>query len=198
VSFASTNGAVMGRKETQSRNRRSLRLKGYDYRLAEGYFATICVKGGECLLGNVVEGEMVLSDLGRIVAEEWDATGNLREYVQLDAFVLMPNHLHGIIWLINETAVGATRASPLRAQHDQPRGPTSASLGAVIGGFKSASTRRINREKGTVGEVFWQRNYWERIIRNERELEAIRRYIWNNPANWKKDRLYVGGWRGTI
>lgn len=140
-------------------------------------------------MGDVVEGEMVLNDFGWIVDEEWSNTGELRKPVALDVYRVMPNHFHGIVWLTNEPEKQARQASPL----PKPlKGPEPGSLGAVVGGVKSASTRRINQERGTAGVVFWQRNYWERIIRNERELEAIRRYIWNNPANWRRDQLHPG------
>lgn len=96
----------------------------------------------------------------------------------------MPNHIHGIVWIVadDNDIAGATGRSPL-----PPRGPTPKSLGSFIAGYKSAVTKRINEIRGTPGNPLWQRNYYERIIRNERELDAIRRYIWDNPAHWAED-----------
>ncbi len=96
----------------------------------------------------------------------------------------MPNHIHGIIFII----VGATHASPLQRENTPLRGPTSGSLGAIVGSFKSAVTKRINQMRGTPGARVWQRNYYEHIIRNERALNAIRRYIAENPLRWHLDR----------
>ena len=128
--------------------------------------------------------------------------GELRTHVQLDAFVVMPNHVHGIVWI--EPAVGARLASPLRpdgerfrethrelvvSQHVQPQqrgsGVQSGSLGAIVGGFKSAVSKRAREQLGDV--KVWQRNYHDRVIRNEAELHAIREYITYNPLNWSRD-----------
>ncbi len=188
--------------------RRSIRLKGYDYRLAGGYFVTICVRKHLCLLGDIVQGKLELTYLGRIVDEEWQKISKIREHVELDVYIVMPNHFHGIVWLTNEPELMERRTSadipltgdersrqalPLPTAGLKPntlKGAQAGSLGAVIGGFKSATTRRVNMEMGVTGKSFWQRNYWDRILRNKRELEAIRRYIWNNPANWLEDDLH--------
>jgi REP element-mobilizing transposase RayT len=188
--------------------RRSIRFKGYDYRLAGGYFVTICVRNGECILGEIVDDEMVLNSFGQIVDGEWRKGEEIREHVLLDVYQVMPNHFHGIVFLLNElepdprqtehSSVWAKHASPLR-NVDLELGPfmglKPGSLSAVIRGFKSASTRRVNKLRGISGVSIWQRNFWERIIRNERELEAIRRYILANPVNWRKDDLYPGSSR---
>jgi len=187
--------------------RRSIRLRGYDYRLAGGYFVTICVMNGKCDLGDIVEDEMELNSFGQIVDEEWRRLERIRQHVLLDGYQLMPNHFHGIVWLTNEPEIEpgqiekdsnwVTQASPLVAASESNRGmgPERDSSAAVVVGFKSASTRRINKLREVSGVSIWQRNYWERIIRNNRELEAIRRYIRHNPANWRKDDLYPGSSR---
>ena len=180
----------------RGQSRRSIRLKGYDYRLAGGYFVTVCVMDGKCILADIVEDEMELNSFGQIVDEEWRKLEEIRNQVLLDEYQVMPNHFHGILWLTNEpeiepgrienSSIWATQASPLQEVVSEPsraRGPGQDSLGAVIGGFKSASTRRINEARGISGVSTWQRNFWERIIRNERELEAVRKYVRNNPAN---------------
>ena len=182
-------------------SRRSIRLKGYDYRHPAGYFVTICAKDAQCLFGDILDGQMELNNIGRIVDREWLIVGETFQYVELDVYCLMPNHFHGILWLTHELPDSENDldraklpsfdqlASPLQKR---PGGAKAGSLGAVLGRFKSTTTRRVNRIRGFKGVSLWQRNYWERIIRNERELEAIRKYIWNNPPNWKQDRLYYG------
>ncbi len=171
-------------------HRRSIRLRGWDYAGAGAYFVTLVTYNRECLFGQVVDGKVVLSPWGEIVAEEWRRTADVRSNVRLDEFVVMPNHVHGIIWIIandDETAVGATNVgahsrAPLPLPHRPPK-----SLGAIIAGFKSIVTKRINIARGTPGMPVWQRNYYERIIRNERALRAVRQYIQNNPLHWAHD-----------
>ncbi len=163
-------------------HRRSIRLKGYDYSQAGAYFVTIVAWQRECLFGDVVDGEMVLNEFGVIVRSEWERTAEIRREVDLGAFVVMPNHFHGIVILHNDTVVGATGRSPL-----PPRGPIPKSLGALMAGFKSSVTKQINVIRATPGIPVWQRNYYERIIRHERELDRIHRYIESNPSNWADD-----------
>jgi len=182
--------------DPQRHHRRSIRLRGYDYTRPGAYFVTIVTRRRECLLGEIVDGKMVLSEYGRIVAEEWERTALVRPYVRLDEFVVMPNHIHGIIWIVGDDAVGATR--PVGATRrvaptgsttgGRPTGPRAGSLGAIIAQFKSAAAKRINQIRGTPGVPVWQRNYYEHIVRNERALNAIRQYIRNNPARWTDDR----------
>ena len=168
-------------------HRRSIRLKGYDYTQPGAYFVTICTHERAHLFGRVVDGEMVLNAWGEIVRDEWFRTADIRANVELyaDEFVVMPNHVHGIIWIV-ETGVGATRQ--VAPTTDRPRGPVSGSLGAIIGQYKSAVTRRINIQRNTPGGRVWQRNYYEHIIRTQRALHAIRRYIADNPRRWHLDR----------
>lgn len=166
-------------------HRRSIRLRGWDYRDGGAYFVTVATHNRAYLFGEVVNGAMVASDFGRIAAEEWERTAQLRPYVRLDAFVVMPNHVHGIVWILGvETPrVGAQRrCAPTATPNVLPR-----SLGAIVRGFKSAVAKRINQIRDTPGAPVWQRNYYEHIVRNERELNAIRKYIQNNPANWPTD-----------
>jgi len=177
---------------TQPHRRRSIRLPGYDYTQPGAYFITICTYNGQHLLGEVVDGAMCLNAYGQIVQEEWFRTADLRPYVRLEAdeFVVMPNHVHGILWTVDNDDVGAQR----RCAPTEPVGGTTSanvkpgSLGAIIRAFKSAVTKRINQMRGTPSAPVWQRNYWEHIIRDERALRAIRRYIINNPLRWHLDR----------
>jgi putative transposase len=158
-------------------HRRSIRLAEYDYADAGAYFVTVCANGRECLFGEITDGVMVLNGFGVIVREEWLRTSEIRKEIILDEFVVMPNH--GIIVITND--VGAT-------QRVAPTGPVSGSVGAIIGQFKSAVTKRINQIRDNPGVPVWQRNYFERVIRNDRELTAIREYIVNNPVKWAMDR----------
>ncbi|MAT99697.1 MAG: transposase [Anaerolineaceae bacterium] len=168
-------------------HRRSIRLKGYDYSSEGAYFVTICVKSGESILGKVVDGEMVLNDYGRIVAACWQDLVNHYEHVILDAFVIMPNHIHFIVIFV-DTKVGASlRPAPTRPA---ATGGKKHGLPEIARALKSFSARRINELREATGTSFWQRNYYEHIIRNERALNAIREYIDNNPVNWLRDQLH--------
>ena len=170
----------------QKHNRQSNRLRGYDYTQSGAYFVTMVTYQRACLFGEIVEGEMRLNELGQIADDCWRAIPDHFDRVELGAYVVMPNHVHGII-LINETNadVGATHESPQPDPPQRPRGPIPGSLGAIIGSYKSAVSRRIGQEYDIAG--IWQRNYHDRIIRNRRELDAIWRYIEANPANWDAD-----------
>ncbi|MEM1041549.1 MAG: transposase [Bacteroidota bacterium] len=180
------------RYDPTRQRRRSVRLPFHGY--ADGvYFVTICTHGQVPLFGEVVDGGMCLSGLGAMVWEEWERTGDIRAEVVLDAFVVMPNHVHGIFGIIGDDAtptggVGATGRSPLRSGPNARPGPPPKSLGALVAGFKSAVTKRVNAARGTPGVVVWQRNYHERVLRDERELGVARRYIADNPLRWTFDR----------
>ncbi|MCZ7568601.1 MAG: hypothetical protein M5U01_08420 [Ardenticatenaceae bacterium] len=172
--------------------RRSIRLKDFDYTQPGAYFLTFAAWNRELLFGEVVDGEMVLSDSGQIAQAEWLATPTIRREIELDALVVMPNHLHGIIWITVDPLVGAPGRAPRLPDASQPdrvplhRPPKS--LGSFVAGYKSAVTTRINQRRATPGCPVWQRNYWEHIIRTERALQAIRQYIANNPTRWSLDR----------
>jgi len=163
---------------TQHR-RRSIRLQGYDYSRSGAYFVTICTQNRTCLFGRIIDGKMELNDAGRMVADEWMKTATIRNEIALDAWVVMPNHFHGIVVITND----GTGDRPVA-----PTGPRPRSLGALMAGFKSAVTKRINESRRTPGAKLWQCNYWEHIVRNENELNKIREYISNNPAQWAIDR----------
>jgi len=169
-------------------HRRSIRLKGYDYTQPGAYFVTICTYQRQVLFGEIINGEMVLNTCGEIVSEEWFKTTQIRANIQLhdDEFVIMPNHLHGIIWIV-ETEAGATGpVAPTR--NGQFNGPKPGSIGAIIGQIKSVAAKRINQTLNSPGAPVWQRNYFEHIVRNDDELNAIRQYIQNNPHKWELDQ----------
>ena len=164
-------------------HRSSVRLKGYDYSQAGAYFVTICAWRRECMFGDMVDGAMKLNEYGKIVHWEWTKSSEIRQEIELDEFIIMPNHIHGIV-VINGCCdtnrnVGANGRSPLRMQ--------PCSLSSFISGVKSSVTKHINQTRGRPGTPVWQRNYHDRIIRNERELQEIREYIRNNPLRWDGD-----------
>jgi REP element-mobilizing transposase RayT len=165
-------------------HRRSIRLHGYDYTQAGAYFVTLCAHGRECLFGAVVDGEMRTNPFGQIVDDEWRLSVRLRAEIELDAWVVMPNHVHGIVVI-----VPAGRGDrPVAPTNGPARGPQPRSLGAFIAGFKSAATKRINEWRQSPGSPVWQRNYYEHIIRNDESLNRIRQYIADNPMHWETDR----------
>ena len=160
-----------------SQGRCSIRLKGYDYTQPGAYFVTICTHQRRCLFGDVVGGEMRLNELGDFVWATWHDLPNHVPHVQLDAFVVMPNHVHGII-IIRDVGAGSEPA-PTTKRHGLPE---------IVRQFKTFSARRINRRRGTPGQPVWQRNYYEHIIRHEESLNRIRDYILTNPLRWNLDR----------
>lgn len=196
-----------------SHHRRCIRLPGFDYGRAGAYFVTVCAARRACVLGDVVDREIRLNDGGRIVQECWQAIPEHFGDVQLGEFVVMPNHVHGIVCIVGarqdsvgttHVSVGARHASPLQTvlspEHAHAavvssappsvsaRGPTPRSIGAIVGAFKSSATKRINEIRGTPGAPVWQRNYYEHVIRNEKELNHTRQYVLDNPMRWAFDR----------
>jgi len=255
-------------------HRRSIRFKVHDYTQPAAYFVTLCTHERAHLFGQVVDGAMQLNECGEIVRAEWFQTAVVRPYVVLnpDEFVVMPNHIHGIIWIVGNdngddgvdnggdarndgsggdtprndgdgrrdggdgcrnggdgcrnggdgyrnggdqscggTVVGAQRRcaptfAPKNATFPPGATPTSTgratrgatptnvvpgSLGAIVRSFKSVVTRRINIMRNTPGAPVWQRNYYEHIIRTDRALNAIRRYVADNPRRWHLDRKNI-------
>lgn len=192
-------------------HRRSIRLKGYDYSQPGAYFVTMVTYRRDEIFGEVVNGVMRLSPLGQIVHDEWMRSIGIRKKIRLfeDEFVVMPNHGHGIVWIV-ETLVGADGVRPeisgIRAgQEGARRAPQPAlqpalqpapqtfrrspkSLGAFIAGFKASVSSRAKRELNMTG--IWQRNYYEHIIRNETEFKNIWDYIDDNPRKWDEDKLH--------
>jgi REP element-mobilizing transposase RayT len=182
--------------DSDKHHRRSIRLKGHDHAQQGAYFVTVCTRERESLFGHVVNGEMRLNEAGEIARRCWEDIPDHFPLVELDAFVIMPNHVHGII-MITEPCKGeasvpphsseeqrGSDASPLR---QPPNGTQPGSLSAIVQNFKSISTRRMNAACGAPGRPLWLRNYYEHVVRNEAELMAIREYIQGNPARWDDD-----------
>jgi len=148
-------------------HRRSIRLRDYDYTSAGAYFVTICTQGKECLFGRIDGEVMVANDAGWLVESVWYSLSERFSGTELDAFVIMPNHVHFIVFLVGTS-------SP----------PT---LGSVVRAFKSISAIEVNRVLGRQGQPLWQRNYYERVVRDDGELHGFREYIQHNPVCWAED-----------
>jgi len=178
--------------------RHSIRLPEYDYSKIGGYFITLCIREKECLLGEIVDGNMVLNDIGKIVDKYWNEIPEHFPHVELDEYIVMPNHVHGIVMITTDVRgdkrinVGARHAVPLQSRvhtitSEQFGKPVTGSIPTIVRSFKSAVTKRINELRRMAGIPIWQRNLYEHVIRGEWDLNRIRKYIINNPANWDTD-----------
>ncbi len=171
-------------------HRRSLRLSGYDYSQNGAYFVTVCTQNRECLFGKIENGEMRLNDTGRMVCQCWQDIPLHFPNVLNDGFVVMPNHFHGILFIVG-AIVGAKNVSPLQAKNVSPlqgqrTDGTSKTIGSIVRGFKIGVTKWMRNDYP--GKNVWQRNYFEHIIRDDDDLNRIRKYIVENPAKWEIDR----------
>lgn len=183
--------------------RKNIRLKEYDYSFPGWYYVTICTFNRINLFGKIADGKMVLNEDGKIVEEEWLQTKEIRKNVDLDYYIIMPNHLHGIIIIEQsfEDVIIKGRGelnSPEKIDSGRiqyaPTNDTfispSHTLGAIVRGFKSSVTKKIRELSGNSELRIWQRNYYEHIIRNDNDLRRIRTYIQNNPLKWELDEYY--------
>jgi len=181
-------------------HRRSIRLKDYDYSQSGHYFITICTHNQQHLFGEIKNDQMILNQLGQIIQIQWLNTPKRYHNILLDKYIVMPNHLHGIIEIrdnnVGAIHVGAIHELPL---HELPlRGKSSLQeltikrrtmlIPKIIGYFKMNSAKQINQLSKISCQPIWQRNYYEHIIRDEKSLNNIREYITNNPLNWERDR----------
>lgn len=170
--------------DSDKHHRRSIRLKGYDYAQSGAYFITLCTWQRPSSFGEIMNGEMQLNTYGEILQRHWDSLPKHHHHLELDEFIIMPNHVHGIIVLIDDNTY--------KKRHGLPE---------ILRGFKTFSARRINKIRRLSGVSVWQRGYYEHIIRNEKVLMAIREYIVKNPLSWEKDGLYRDrphAWDGQI
>ena len=182
------------------KRRRSIRLRDHDYRQNGAYFVTICTHKAVRLFGDVVDGEMILSDLGLVVRDEWLKTSQIRKNVILDAFTIMPNHLRVILLISDVEGRTTRRVAPTGERENAAladrtvRGSRSlqaGSLGAIVGQFKSAVTKRCRRLMGLSDLQIWQRGYYDSVIVREQTLQDAHNYIAANPERWFEDSLYV-------
>ncbi len=173
-------------------HRKSIRLDGYDYSSTGAYFVTLVAFQRQCLFGEIVDDQMILSSIGKIVHEEWFSSLNIRKEIRLasEDFVVMPNHIHGVVQIVEGEIVGAHGMRPSHENQGGRRPPLQRpprSLSSFIAGFKSSVTKRAMARDDTISGSIWQRNYYEHIIRDEREWNRIRAYIQTNPINWTRD-----------
>lgn len=199
-------------------NRRSIRIKDYDYSQEGAYFVTICTQNGLLLFGEIVDDKIKLNNAGNMINHWWQELPQKFTNIELDEYIIMPNHMHGIIIINNRDmitqnensdsvgtddnsgSVGATLVVAQNTSRGDKIGYKRAgtrpapTIGDIIGAFKSLSTNEyIRGVKSGIYTIFdrsvWQRNYYEHVIRNEKDLYRIQSYISNNPINWKSDEL---------
>ena len=153
--------------------RSSPRLGEYDYSQEGYYFVTICTIERRPLFGSVSDGRMNANGLGEAVVRCWQQLPDYHPYTHLDAYVLMPNHVHGIIAIHEDVT-------------EQPRH----GLSEIVRGFKSRSARAINRLRGGEGKPVWQRSFYDHVVRSDADLARIQEYVAHNPEAWEADRFY--------
>jgi putative transposase len=186
----------MSKFDPQKHHRHSIRLQGYDYSQTGAYYVTIVTRHRECLFGEIVSAEMVLNEYGKIADECWLAIPEHFPNVELGAYVIMPNHVHGVIVIRASGSLLTTKmvddgrgAAMLRPYHDEQNphkiNVKPGSLGAIMRSYKSAVSYRINKEYNATD--IWQRNYYEHIIRDARDLQNKTDYIVANPLLWEQD-----------
>ena len=178
--------------DPQIHHRRSIRLPGYDYTRAGAYYITMVAWQREELFGEVVDGEMILNKSGRVAQAEWGKLPRRFRQVELGEFVVMPNHVHGIIVILDgrgtaEDIPDSIEEPTRRAPTEQFRKPIAGSIPTIVRSYKSAVSLRINLMRRNSGSPVWQRNYYEHIIRNEEDYQSKSDYILNNPRNWESD-----------
>jgi REP element-mobilizing transposase RayT len=166
-------------------HRRSIRLRGYDYTSGGAYFVTVNTHARECLFGQIAGDELSLNAYGEIALECWLEIPTHCPQADIDAFVVMPNHIHGILVLIDD--MDPALDAPAQERFGKP---VAGSLPTIVRLYKAAVTRRINELRGAPGIPIWQRNYYEHIIRDHEALTRIRTYIITNPTRWKVEQSY--------
>ncbi len=179
---------------------KSVRLPFHLYTGPRMYFVTICTAEREPLFGEIQDGVMYTNEIGRTVEEEWFRSPDLRKELVLDTFIVMPDHVHGLVGLTNlgegiteldrAHSRAALQAEPLRGSRD--RAPRS--LSSFIAQFKATTTRRINETRHTPGSKVWQPRFYEHILRMSEKFDAARNYILTNPERWQADKEKSGVW----
>jgi REP-associated tyrosine transposase len=177
---------VVLKYDSDIHHRRSIRLKGYDYSQIGAYFITIFAQNRKCLFGKVVDSKIELNNAGWMIQTVWDELPQYYQRFDVDVFQIMPNHIHGIIVIVGVEADPCTHPDDI----GQPQGiaPTM-SLPDIVHRFKSLTTKRYidgvkQNNWAPFSKKLWQRNYYDHIIRNEKELNGVREYIMNNPMRW--------------
>ena len=182
--------------DPKKHHRKSIRLEGYDYSQDGMYYVTVCEKSGKSVFGEVIKSEVRLSAWGEIVRDCWEDIPNHFENAEVDVSVIMPNHIHGIV-ILGKSLVGTRHAVSLRAipnqKGEQFAEPVCGSLSTILRSFKSAVTRQAHLDGYSA--FVWQSRFYEHVIRDGEDLDRIREYILENPANWRSDEYYPGNMR---
>jgi REP element-mobilizing transposase RayT len=188
-----SNPSIENTEKFKNRYRiKSARLSGYDYSQNGSYFVTICTKNREHFFGEIKNGKMNLSEMGEIISEEWENTEKIRKNVELGAWVIMPNHFHGILIIQNDDKTvetprrGVSTDKLQRNPNHKPEWKPGC-LGAIINQFKSVCTKKIRTFYPLFG---WQTRFHDHIIRSEKELNRISEYIMYNPEKWEDDCFF--------
>ena len=172
----------------------STRLKNWDYSSSGYYFVTICIQDHRCYFGNIVNQKMQLSEIGEIVEKYWLEIPNHFPNVDLDFFVVMPNHIHGVIIIEPFSHKCRDEALPRLYNGEYPQmsiiSPSPRSLSTIIGSYKSICSKIVNQKYPKINFA-WQPRFHDHIIRNEKSYQEIRRYIFENPAKWQEDELFI-------
>jgi putative transposase len=182
-------------------HRRSIRLKGYDYSQRGYYFVTVCTQGRWCIFGDIQKDRMVLNDAGKMIGRWWNELKNKYANIEIDKYVVMPNHCHGIINIVDSVGADLCVCPDQRVCHDNMGEHADSPLQErpiyeMIQWFKTMTTNEYirnvkqNRWESFDGKL-WQRNYYEQIVRDEISLRRVREYIINNPRQWQQDKLFV-------
>lgn len=193
----------MVKYDPDKHHRRSIRLKNHYYASAGIYFVTVCVQNRKPLFGTVVDDTIELNEAGQMVQSGWKSLSVRFPGIEMDEFVVMPNHFHGIL-VIHEigfaggdwaSLVGASTPNDPVGEPPAGTSDTRPALGEMIGAFKSITTHQYIQgvrqiDWPSFDGRLWQRNYWEHIIRNNESLAEIRRYIQTNPLSWLDDELH--------
>lgn len=169
--------------------RKVTRLKDFDYSSPGAYFVTLVTQDRVPLFGRLEDDRVILSEIGKLAQQEWIKSGDMRKEIRLDEFIVMPNHLHAILFIdylvdgrgIYVTSEGDSSTSKLEAHGRAPLRRPPRSLGSLLAAYKAATTRRIREITGNQELVVWQRNYYDQIIRDQIDLDNIREYITYNP-----------------
>lgn len=181
-------------------HRRSLRLQGYDYSRAGFYFVTICCQDRKCVFGDVENGEMILNECGRIASDFLKNASGKYDRIQMHEFVVMPNHVHAIIEITADNAGMIHESSLPQDESSLPPEPTTVLLyrdqrrkmllSKIVGWYKMNTSKQINIIRNMTGSPLWQRNYHERILRDQKSFIRVSNYIRNNPRKWNVDQFY--------
>ncbi len=165
-----------------ARRRNSLRHPQYDYTQPGAYFITICAKKGKPIFGQIVDGRMQYTPLGEIARQVWDDLSTRHPHIEVEIFVVMPNHVHALIWIRTQVGEAGTARSYGK--------PVAGSLSVLINAYKTAVTKRASQADISGEGALWQRNFYDRIVRDEQELAYVKEYIRMNPYRWQEDQLH--------